>query len=99
MRGILVLALLCLTLTAGAYPLYKQCDSRWKNDKMGTSSKTICQVGCLMSSVSMTIPGQNPKTLNHWLTNNHGYVSGDLFVWASVSHFGLHFDGKTSNHD
>lgn len=47
---------------------------------------TICEVGCLMSSVSMAlnhysvlINGQsaNPGTLNRWLQNNGGYVDGD----------------------
>ena len=47
---------------------------------------TICEVGCLMSSVAMAlnhysvpIDGQsaNPGTLNKWLQNNGGYVDGD----------------------
>ena len=88
-----------------AYPLFKQCDAAWKNDALGTSSKTVCQSGCLMSSVAMvlsdcrkTISGQaaNPKTLNVWLRNNGGYVSGNLFVWASVQPFGLSFVGFAS---
>ena len=29
------------------YPLYHQCDDNWGSDMMVT--KTICQVGCLMS--------------------------------------------------
>ena len=53
---------------------YKQWSDPWRNDIMG--NKTICQVGCLISSVSMalnsrnlTIDGQdsNPGTLNAWL--------------------------------
>jgi hypothetical protein len=39
----------------------------------------------------------NPKTLNSWLINNRGYVSGDLFVWASINTFGLTFRGFISN--
>lgn len=47
---------------------------------------TICEVGCLMSSVAMAlnhysvlIDGQsaNPGTLNSWLQKNGGYVDGD----------------------
>ena len=38
------------------YPLYKQCDSRWGSDII--VSKTVCQVGCLMSSISMGLAGE-----------------------------------------
>ena len=45
---------------------------------------TICEVGCLMTSISMAINGwgisidgnaSNPGTLNTWLRNNNGYNS------------------------
>jgi hypothetical protein len=70
-KTLIVSALIAIST---AYPLFTQCDVRWKNDIMGT--KTICAVGCLMSSVSMvlndcgkTINGgtANPKSLNQWL--------------------------------
>ena len=32
---------------------FLQCDGRWKNNLIAT--KTICAVGCLMSSVSMAL--------------------------------------------
>ncbi|TNV75787.1 hypothetical protein FGO68_gene6432 [Halteria grandinella] len=100
---ILISALLSATL---AYPLFKQCDSAWGNNQLGTSSVTICKAGCLMSSMSMiindchkTIDGKasNPGTLNAWLRGHGGYVSGDLFVWGSVAPFGLSFVGFSSN--
>ena len=100
-------AIATLALTATAFPLYKQCDSRWSSDRLGTSSSTICKAGCLMSSVSMVIADcgksidgatATPKTLNSWLTRNGGYASGDLFVWGSVAKFGLSYVGKTSTH-
>lgn len=53
-----------------------------------------------MSSAAMALKGtgvdQNPSTLNAWLTANGGYVSGDLFVWASINIFGVTFQGKVS---
>ena len=60
-----------------------------------------------MSSVSMvlkdcgkTIGGASttPKNLNTWLKSNGGYASGDLFVWGSVSKFGLGYVGKFTSH-
>lgn len=62
-----------------------QCDSAWGDDLMGT--KTICDVGCLMSSTAMGIAGvvipidgedSTPKTLNVWLRNNEGYSGNNL---------------------
>jgi len=67
------------------FPLFKQCDSRWGDDLMGT--KTICSVGCLMSSTAMGLAGTHipikvlpstPKVLNEWLKNNEGYDGNNL---------------------
>lgn len=39
-----------------AYPLYKQCDPAWAATEIGSAPGiTICDVGCLMSSVSMAL--------------------------------------------
>jgi len=79
------------------WTLYKQCDSKWANDKLGTGSLTICQAGCAMSSYAMalntlneTLSGTviNPGTLNTWLIKNGGYVDGNLLVWASADRLG-----------
>ena len=101
MIKILALALLVTLAFARTYPVFKQCDSRWGSERLGTSSNTICQAGCLMSSCSMALAGTghnyNPSTLNKWLTSNGGYVSGDLFVWGSVTSLGLSFEAKVGN--
>lgn len=71
------------------YPVYKQCDTRWGNNKMGSDNETICEVGCLMSSISMAIGGNriripesngdkvisDPATLNQWLRTHNGYTN------------------------
>lgn len=79
------------------YPLHKQCDTKWKNDIVGGGSKTMCQVGCLVTSVSMALEGTgrkyNPKDLNKWLKGHKGF-SGNLFVWSSVNSLGMKFDKK-----
>ena len=99
---ILFLLGLLLAMTACRnYPMYKQCDSRWGNERLGTSSTTICGAGCLMSSVAMALAGigksYNPSSLNNWLKGHGGYVSGDNFVWGSVKPIGLSYVGKVSN--
>jgi hypothetical protein len=76
-----LLALFISVAFSRTYPLYKQCDSRWGSHQLGTSSKTICQAGCLMSSAAMALSGtghsETPDTLNTWLKSHGGYVSGD----------------------
>jgi hypothetical protein len=98
---ILVFALIVAVAVSRTYPLYKQCDSKWGSEQLGTSSDTICKAGCLMSSVAMALAGigksYNPSTLNTWLKGHGGYVSGDLFVWASVNPLGLSYVGKVAN--
>ena len=98
---VMLVALLVVLAASRTYPLYKQCDSRWGSEHIGTSSKTICQVGCLMSSVSMALAGigksYNPSSLNTWLKGHGGYVSGDEFVWGSVGSIGLKYVGKIAN--
>lgn len=99
----IILSLLIICIFSRSYPLYKQCDSKWGSNHIGTSSKTICQVGCLMSSASMALAGTghsyNPGTLNTWLKANGGYASGDLFVWSAINKLGLTYKGAVSNAD
>lgn len=89
-----------LNTTAGgcSWAAYKQCDSRWANDHLGTSSNTICSAGCAMSSLAMylTTRGHSftPKTLNEWLIGNGGYASGDLLVWSAANKLGLSYQGQ-----
>lgn len=97
----IILSLLVVAILSRNYPLYKQCDPKWANEQLGTSSVTICKAGCLMSSMAMALSGTghsyNPSTLNTWLKGHGGYVSGDLFVWGSVNPLGLHFTAKVAN--
>ena len=98
-----VAVLVCLVgIVLGGIPyswvLYKQCDGRWANEKIGKSSETICQVGCAMSSVSMALAtyGEQiprvgtvtPATLNSWLTTHAGYINGDDLIWDAIHSIG-----------
>eukprot|EP01132_Coremiostelium_polycephalum_P006078 gene6078-7572_t len=73
------------------YPLYKQCDSKWANDLI--VSDTVCQVGCLMSSISMAIAGKgimidnqlsSPGSLNSWLKANQGYTEQNDLIESVI---------------
>lgn len=59
-------------------------------------TKTVCNVGCLMSSTSMGLAGTNipiksrpeidstPKTLNEWLRRNDGYNGSNDLIETQV---------------
>jgi len=54
----------------------------------------MSSVSMVLNSYGVEIDGQesDPGTLNEWLTNNGGYASGDLFIWASIEKFGFNFE-------
>jgi len=75
------------------YPVYKQCNSSWGSNVMGQNGDTICQVGCLMSSISSALAGTSiqvegqlatPATVNHFLRTHNGFISGDSALKESV---------------
>jgi len=85
------------TTLGKSWTSYKQCDSRWGKNRLGTSRNTICSAGCAMTSVTMAlathgakISGKTitPASMNSWLTSHGGYVSGDLLVWSAVNNLG-----------
>jgi hypothetical protein len=68
------------SVVATAYPLYDQCNPAWGSDLM--YNETICEVGCLMTSIATALAGKGllingvvstPATFNTWLRNEGGY--------------------------
>ena len=98
---VVLLSLLLFFAATRDYPLYNQCDSKWAKERIGTSTHTICEAGDIISAVAMGMTGigqtQTPSTLNTWLKSNKGYDSQNVFVWKSVSPFGLSYEGQVSN--
>jgi hypothetical protein len=87
--------------TSNGWVMYKQCDSKWSGNQLGTCSDTICSAGCAMSSVAMILAtkgaGKDPGSLNSWLKSNGGYSSGCLINWGSVDKLGYtKYQGKES---
>lgn len=82
--------------------VYSQRDVRWKDHPLGTKS-TIGANGCLVTCVAMVCNhfwhATNPLALNRWLTENEGYLDGNLFLWASIERLypDMHFDGFVYN--
>ena len=82
--------------------IYNQRDIRWAAHPLGTRS-TIGANGCLMTCASMVCNyfghASNPLQLNNWLTDNDGYLDGNLFLWASIERLypDMKFDGFVYN--
>lgn len=104
MRFVSLVAIACLAAAVSAanftrsnvngIPDWRQCDSRWGKNRLGTcSSNTICSAGCAITSVSMYLAsrgyGGNPGSFNTWLTKNGGYASGCLIYWAKADNLGF----------
>ena len=90
-----------LNVTSHGWTEYKQCDSRWSGQQLGTCSDTICSAGCAMTSVAMILAtkgaGKDPSSLNSWLKSHGGYSSGCLINWGSVDALGYtKYMGKQS---
>ena len=86
-----------------SFVLYKQCNSTWAEDPIGTSNTNICAAGCAMTSVSMVVSTfndnsyeYNPPELNNYLNSHDGYYDEDLIVWDAVNPLGTQFinEGK-----
>jgi ABC-type bacteriocin/lantibiotic exporter with double-glycine peptidase domain len=102
MLKVLLLSALFVLALSRTYPLFKQCDSRWANDELGTSGDTICKSDCLLSCIAMGLAGTghdyNPGTLNKWLKANGG-ISGYQIIYSKLSQIGLGYDGSCSSGD
>jgi hypothetical protein len=76
------------------YPMYKQCDPAWGDVKMGANGETICDVGCLMTSITMAMAGSGipmpdgsfptPPLVDAFLQTHSGFVSGSSALSESV---------------
>ena len=85
----------CGMVSTGPFATWKQYEGPWISVPMGDSGKTIKQIGCLATSVSIliaksgvptNIQGEfNPGTFVQFLNTNGGFASGGNFVWASAT--------------
>ncbi len=65
-------------------PNYKQTDSRWANIKVGSSGKTIAQIGCVTTGISMIESYRTGKTLTpDIMVKQLSYTSSGNVYWPS----------------
>lgn len=74
-------------------PDYKQYDGRWASVKLGASSKTILQAGCLTTSIAMERSFYYGKTITPAaVASSERYTSGGSIYWPSE--YGFIYDGS-----
>lgn len=88
-------------VSASGVPLFSQSDPLWGSDLMGKSGKTIRQIGCAMTSTTMTlnkISGQSftPKVMNSYLNKVGGYTASGAIYWNTAAQYvGKTYTGKS----
>ena len=65
-------------------PSFKQTDSRWANVKIGTSGKTIAQIGCATTAIAMIESYREGKTIYpDAMSKKLSYNSSGSVYWPS----------------
>ena len=65
-------------------PSYKQYDSRWANAKIGTQGKTMAQIGCATTAISMMESYRTGKTVTpDEMKNSLSYTSSGNVYWPA----------------
>ena len=73
-------------------PSYKQTDSRWANVKIGSSGKTIAQIGCVTTGIAMMESYRTDTTIYpDAMSKKLSYSSSGNVYWPS------HFKAVTSS--
>ena len=77
-------------------PAFRQADPKWHHDPLGDTTDTLGQAGCALTSAAMVLKwygvDTDPKRLNAYLTDHHGYVGSGYIIWekaANLDSFGL----------
>ena len=96
----------CTVTSSGPYANWKQYEGSWVNITLGNSGKTIRQIGCLATSISMLIAKAgvptivqgdfNPGSFVEAMNRNNGFVSGGNLSWNAVQKVAPSFKYVTS---
>lgn len=86
--------------TGGDYSQWKQCNSPWSNIKIGNSGKSVCEIGCLVTSIAIqikrsgtivTVNDFNPGNFINELNSKNGFVDGGNFAWRGWEQIAPHW--------
>ena len=82
-----------LQAATGEYRTWKQYDSRWANQLLGSSPDTMSESGCLVTAIATLMVhsgcadenGVDPGKLCTYLSNNGGFTSNGELYWGKVN--------------
>lgn len=85
----------------GDWRNWKQCGESWSDMIVPTSNSTMCQIGCLITSISIQIARSGTATIETPINpgvavKNFSFVSGGNFVWASTTNLAPNFRHYTA---
>ena len=80
----------------GTWKDWKQCDKEWGSIIVPKSNSTICQIGCLITSVTIQIARSGTVTLVSPINpgiavSKYSFVKGGNFVWNSAAKLAPNF--------
>jgi len=72
-------------------PRFAQSDARWADDALGSTSGTLAEEGCAVSSAAMVLAFYgaklDPGQLNQFLTAHDGYTTEGWLRWEVAADF------------
>lgn len=76
----------------GEFRSWKQYDSRWGSQRLGSSSDTMAESGCLVTAIAALMVrsgcadenGVDPGKLCTYLSNNGGFTSNGELYWSKI---------------
>ena len=82
-----------LQAATGEYRSWKQYDTRWASQRLGSSADTMSESGCLVVAIASLMVhsgcadenGVDPGKLCTYLSNNGGFTSNGELYWDKVS--------------
>lgn len=82
--------------SSGEWRSWKQCGENWGNKLVPTSNSTMCQIGCVITSVTIQIVRSGTKTtksnVDPWVAaQTFSFQSGGLFLWGSTTNLAPNF--------
>ena len=74
--------------------LYSQRDPRWRAVQLGTSGRSMAQIGCMVTSIAMLSDYFKPAVRPDDVVITSKFTSGGLLIWGSLQLLGFKFSWR-----
>ena len=87
--------------STGAWKNWKQCGESWSNIIVPKSNQNMCQIGCLITSITIQIARSGTAIVTDSIdpgiaVKKYSFVSGGNFIWSSTTNLAPNFKYKTA---